>query len=190
MVMMNKVEFTANYEVYLKEMVKSNQIDYTTKDEEGKTESRTFKVYTLVGLLLTREFGEDPEGVDQEKVKFYKSDDGIYSFDLPEAHVAIVPNPSEVLPTREENQSETMLTSSQNPPTDNFLPSHHLALITQPVLGARSRKKGNQILLQTPMQEKFDATNHQRRNSSNHSPSLILPTNRVNSHKKNIVFLK
>ena len=57
--MMNKVEFTANYEVYLKEMVKSNQIDYTTKDEEGKTESRTFKVYTLVGLLLTREFGED-----------------------------------------------------------------------------------------------------------------------------------
>lgn len=83
---------------------------------------------------------------------------------------------------QDENQSETMLTSSQNPPTDNFLPSHHLALITQPVLGARSRKKGNQILLQTPMQEKFDATNHQRRNSSNHSPSLILPINRVNSH--------
>ncbi len=45
------------------------------------------------------DFGEKPEGVELPKARFYKSDDGIYSFDLPEAHVAVVPNPSEVLPT-------------------------------------------------------------------------------------------
>lgn len=51
---------------------------------------------------------EKPEGVRLPKARFYKSDEGIYSFDLPEAHVAVVPNPSEVLPEGEENQSETM----------------------------------------------------------------------------------
>lgn len=86
----------------------------------------------------------------------------------------------------DENPSETMLTSSQNTTAENFLPSHHLALITQPVLGARSRKKGNHVLLQTPTQEKFDATNRQR---TNHSSPLILPINRVNfPQKKEIRF--
>ncbi len=56
----------------------------------------------------TRDFREKPEGVDLPKARFYKSDDGIYSFDLPEAHVAVVPNPSEVLLAGEENQPETM----------------------------------------------------------------------------------
>ena len=51
----------------------------------------------------TRDFREKPEGIDLPKAKFYKSDNGVYSFELPEAHVAIVPNPSEVLP--DENES-------------------------------------------------------------------------------------
>jgi len=46
----------------------------------------------------TKDFREKPEGVELPKARFYKSDDGIYSFELPEAHVAVVPNPSEVLP--------------------------------------------------------------------------------------------
>ena len=52
----------------------------------------------------TREFLEKPEGVELPKARFYKSDEGIYLFELPEAHVAIVPNPSEVLPVEEENK--------------------------------------------------------------------------------------
>ena len=56
----------------------------------------------------TRDFREKPEGVELPKARFYKSDDGVYLFDLPEAHVAVVPNPSEVLSAGEENQSETM----------------------------------------------------------------------------------
>lgn len=51
----------------------------------------------------TRDFREKPEGVELPKAKFYKSKDGIYSFDLPEAHVAVVPNPSEVLPDENED---------------------------------------------------------------------------------------
>ncbi len=46
----------------------------------------------------TRYFGERPEGVELLKARFYKSEEGIYSFELPEAHTAVVPNPSEVLP--------------------------------------------------------------------------------------------
>ncbi|HEC94036.1 MAG TPA: hypothetical protein ENI56_01515 [Candidatus Kaiserbacteria bacterium] len=50
----------------------------------------------------TKDFREKPKGVELPKARFYKSDDGIYSFELPEAHVAVVPNPSEVLPDGEE----------------------------------------------------------------------------------------
>ncbi len=56
----------------------------------------------------TRDFREKPEGVKLPKARFYKSDDGVYSFELPEAHVAIVPNPTEVLPAGKESQSETL----------------------------------------------------------------------------------
>src|SRR3989338_2237870 len=56
----------------------------------------------------TRDFREKPEGAELPKARFYKSDDGVYSFELPEAHIAIVPNPSEVLPAGEEKESETM----------------------------------------------------------------------------------
>ena len=56
----------------------------------------------------TRDFGEKSEETELPKARFYKSDDGIYSFDLPEAHIAIVPNPSEVLPAGEEKESDTM----------------------------------------------------------------------------------
>ena len=56
----------------------------------------------------TRDFREKPEGAELPKARFYKSDDGIYSFELPEAHIAIVPNPSEVLPAGEEKESDTM----------------------------------------------------------------------------------
>ena len=61
-----------------------------------------------------------------------------------------------------------MLSSSQ--PNDLFKPHHHLALITQPVLGARSRKK-----------EKNDS----RRSSLNESPALILSSHPANHEKKN-----
>ncbi len=48
------------------------------------------------------------------KARFYKSNEGIYNFELPEAHLAIVPNPSEVLPDEEE-QSETISTEDTPP---------------------------------------------------------------------------
>ncbi len=41
-----------------------------------------------------KDFEEKPEGVDLPKARFYKSDEGIYVFELPEAHAATVPNPS------------------------------------------------------------------------------------------------
>lgn len=57
----------------------------------------------------TREFREKPEGVELPKAKFYKSDKGIYIFELPEAHAAVVPNPKEVLPdASEEQKTETL----------------------------------------------------------------------------------
>lgn len=63
----------------------------------------------------------------------------------------------------DDQQSDTMLTSSQTTTAENFIPSHHLALITQPVLGARSRSR-----------------------KKNHpSPPLILPINRVNKKNEN-----
>ena len=65
-----------------------------------------------------------------------------------------------------------MLSTSQtNGGADLFKPNHHVALMTQPVLGARSRKKN-----------KTDSLANSRRSSLNVSPSLILPNNRV---KKN-----
>jgi len=64
-----------------------------------------------------------------------------------------------------------MLSSSQaNGGADLFKPNHHLALITQPVLGARSRKK-----------DKTNSITNSHRSSYNDSPSLILPNNRVKS---------
>jgi hypothetical protein len=42
------------------------------------------------------------EGVELPKARFYKSDDEIYSFELPEAHIAVVPNPKEILPSEDE----------------------------------------------------------------------------------------
>lgn len=37
----------------------------------------------------TRDSREKPEGIDLPKARFYKSEDGIYSFDLPKAHVQV-----------------------------------------------------------------------------------------------------
>lgn len=45
----------------------------------------------------TREFRPRPEGAELPKAKFYKSAEGLYYFELPEAHPAVVPNPSETL---------------------------------------------------------------------------------------------
>jgi hypothetical protein len=74
-----------------------------------------------------------------------------------------------------------MLTSPRTNGGDNFVPSHHLALITQPVLGARSRKKTTttNIILETPTKDKLDSMTNSRRSSYNDSPPLILPINRV-----------
>jgi hypothetical protein len=67
-----------------------------------------------------------------------------------------------------------MLSSPQTNGVDHFVPSHHLALITQPILGARSRKK-----------DKIGSISNSHRNLS---PSFILPINRVKFEKK-ILFL-
>jgi len=48
--------------------------------------------YHNIGI---KDFRRDPDEPELAKAKFYKSADGIYSFDLPEAHAAVVPNPSE-----------------------------------------------------------------------------------------------
>lgn len=45
----------------------------------------------------TRDFRKKLEEAELPKARFYKSEDGIYVFELPEAHVATVPNPVEVL---------------------------------------------------------------------------------------------
>jgi hypothetical protein len=42
-----------------------------------------------------KDFWVNPDEPELLKAKFYKTTDGIYSFDLPEAHTAVVPNPSE-----------------------------------------------------------------------------------------------
>ena len=44
-----------------------------------------------------REFRSKQEGAELAKAKFYKSVDGLYYFELPEAHLAVVPNPTETL---------------------------------------------------------------------------------------------
>jgi hypothetical protein len=76
-----------------------------------------------------------------------------------------------------------MLTSPRTNGADNFVPSHHLALITQPVLGARSRsrKKTNNIIVETSTstKDKLDSMSNSHRHSYNDSPPLILPINRV-----------
>lgn len=48
----------------------------------------------------TGEFRPKPENIELPSAKFYKSTKGVYIFELPEAHVAIVPNPSKVLPKK------------------------------------------------------------------------------------------
>lgn len=58
----------------------------------------------------TKDFRKKPEGVELPKARFYKSNDGVYTFELPEAHGAVVPNPNEVLYAKEENQAETLET--------------------------------------------------------------------------------
>jgi len=62
-----------------------------------------------------------------------------------------------------------MLSSPQTNGTANlFNSNHHLTLITQPILAARSRKKN-----------KIDPITNNHRSSLNDSPSIILPINRV-----------
>ena len=55
-----------------------------------------------------------------------------------------------------------------NGPGNLFNSNHHLTLITQPVLGARSRK-----------QTKIDPITNNRRSSCDDLPAIILPINRV-----------
>lgn len=79
-----------------------------------------------------------------------------------------------------------MLTSPRTNGADKFVPSHHLALLTQPMLGARSRsrKKQTAIAIETSSsssltKDKLDSMTNSRRSSYNDSPPLILPINRV-----------
>lgn len=45
----------------------------------------------------TRSFGDKSDDAEFQSARFYKGEDGLYVFELPEAHVAVVPNPSESL---------------------------------------------------------------------------------------------
>lgn len=76
---------------------------------------------------------------------------------------------------------KSMLTSPRTNGVDHFVPSHNLALLTQPVLGARSRsrKKTTNIVVETSDKDKLDSMTSSRRSSYNDSPPLILPINRV-----------
>lgn len=82
-----------------------------------------------------------------------------------------------------ENPIESMLTSPRSNASENFIPSHHLALITQPVLGgrSRSRRKTSNILVETSTsnKEKFDSMTNSRQSSFHESPPLIFPSTRV-----------
>lgn len=70
-----------------------------------------------------------------------------------------------------------MLTSPRTNGVDHFVPSHHVALITQPVLGARSRSK--KTTATTTTKDKLDSMTNSRRSSYNDSPPLVIPINRV-----------
>lgn len=65
-----------------------------------------------------------------------------------------------------------MITSPGTNPVDQYISNHHVALITQPVLAARSRSKKNRI--QQPMN-----TDKDHRDFSNDSPQFISPIHRV-----------
>ncbi|CAF3522726.1 unnamed protein product [Adineta steineri] len=85
----------------------------------------------------------------------------------------------------ENHPKKSMLTSPRTNGANHFVPSHHLALITQPVLGARSRlrKKTTNMIDETSTtnKEKSDSMTNSYRGSYNDSPSLILPANRVDT---------
>ncbi len=44
----------------------------------------------------TKEFEKKSADANQSAAKFYRSEDGLYIFELPRAHPAVVPNPSEI----------------------------------------------------------------------------------------------
>ena len=73
----------------------------------GKIEYLTGQYYNFG----TRNFMKKPKEVKLPKARFYKSNESIYLFELPEAHAAIVPNPKEVLSngsSEKEDQFETL----------------------------------------------------------------------------------
>lgn len=45
----------------------------------------------------TRNFGEKSDAAELGSARFFRGEDGLYVFELPEAHAAVVPNPSESL---------------------------------------------------------------------------------------------
>jgi hypothetical protein len=60
----------------------------------------TGKIKYLTGQFHnygTKEFSSEVDSTESVKAKFYKSSEGVYVFELPEGHPAVVPNPSEIL---------------------------------------------------------------------------------------------
>lgn len=94
-----------------------------------------------------KDFREKPEGVDLPKAKFYKSDEGIYVFELPEAHAAAVPNPKEVLPDVSEEQSAETLESIKKSKYELADAKHELVSKYQPKFLA---KGGEHIIYELP----------------------------------------
>lgn len=58
----------------------------------GKIEYRSGQYYNR-GI---RDFWENREKETLNRAQFYQSEDGLYYYDIPEAHLAIVPNPKEI----------------------------------------------------------------------------------------------
>ena len=79
--------------------------------------------------------------------------------------------------TDDEQQIQSMLTSPRANSVDHLIPSHHVALITQPVLGARSRSRKKPTNIPEETSRRNKANTH--RGSYNDSPSLVIPAHRV-----------
>ena len=57
--MMNKIEFPAVYELHISTLPTEKKVEYTGKDEDNNDVERSFTTYSVNGLLMSTEYGED-----------------------------------------------------------------------------------------------------------------------------------
>jgi hypothetical protein len=88
-----KVEpFTFSNETELHHPMGENIKNQIPELSSGKIEYRLGQYYNH-GI---KEFWNNPDKETIERAKFYQSEDGLYHYDIPEAHLAMVPNPKEI----------------------------------------------------------------------------------------------